>query len=292
VSPREPALFQDVTETAGWIAAYRAIETSRPDALFRDRLAASLAGEEGRRLAGAVDGAKNFEWMIALRTVIVDDLVTSALGPGVDTVVNLGAGMDARPYRLPLPPALRWIEADHPRIVGLKDRLLRDEKPACRLERIGVDLSHADERRALFDRIDASSERALVVTEGVIGYLTNAEVNALAIDLRRRRWATRWIVDRASPLLRRAMRGRSRVRSQFRAAPFRFDPPDWDRFFRDAGWEVATVRYAGEEGERHGRRMPMPVWLRWATRLSRGAAREVRRLMAFVEIAPRPEDHR
>ncbi len=76
------------------------------------------------------------------------------------------------------------------------------------------------------------------------------------------------------------------MRSQFRAAPFRFDPPDWEGFFRDAGWNVATMRYAGEEGERRGRPMPMPAWLRWATRLSSRAACEVRRLMAFVELVP------
>ncbi len=39
--------IEDVSDTAFMVAIYRAIETKRADALFRDPLAAKLAGSHG-----------------------------------------------------------------------------------------------------------------------------------------------------------------------------------------------------------------------------------------------------
>jgi O-methyltransferase involved in polyketide biosynthesis len=47
-------LIRNVSDTAFWIAHHRAIETERPDALFRDPLAARLAGEHGEKIAAAM----------------------------------------------------------------------------------------------------------------------------------------------------------------------------------------------------------------------------------------------
>jgi O-methyltransferase involved in polyketide biosynthesis len=44
------ALVSNVSDTARWVATYRAWETARPDALFRDPLAARLAGERGQAI--------------------------------------------------------------------------------------------------------------------------------------------------------------------------------------------------------------------------------------------------
>jgi O-methyltransferase involved in polyketide biosynthesis len=37
----------NVSDTARWVAVYRAMETARPDAIFRDPFAERLAGERG-----------------------------------------------------------------------------------------------------------------------------------------------------------------------------------------------------------------------------------------------------
>ena len=34
--------------------------------------------------------------------------------------MNLGAGLDARPYRMELPETLRWIEVDYPQVIDWK----------------------------------------------------------------------------------------------------------------------------------------------------------------------------
>jgi hypothetical protein len=111
--------------------------------------------------------------------------------------MSLGAGLDARPYRMSLPPALRWIEADFARIIEYKETQLRGAQPHCQLERVKVDLTQRNERRQLLARVDAQASCALVLTEGVIAYLANNEVATLAEELRAMQHARFWILDYA-----------------------------------------------------------------------------------------------
>src|SRR4051794_2006583 len=104
----------DVSDTALWVATYRAEETERPDALFRDPLARRLAGEKGRKIAQRMEGSRYTAWSVVIRTCIIDAYIQELLREGIDTVLNLGAGLDTRPYRLDLPSTLRWVEADYP----------------------------------------------------------------------------------------------------------------------------------------------------------------------------------
>jgi methyltransferase (TIGR00027 family) len=95
-----------VADTAFWVASYRARESARPDALFHDPLAARLADERGREIADRIADGQQVEWVVVIRTCIVDELIREAIADGCDAVVNLGAGLDTRPYRLALPPSL------------------------------------------------------------------------------------------------------------------------------------------------------------------------------------------
>jgi len=92
--------IQHSSDTALLTAGWRAMESSRSDALFHDPLAAGLAGERGLRIARTrPEGA----WVVAIRTVLIDAFLQSAISSGIDTVINLGAGLDTRPYRMHLP---------------------------------------------------------------------------------------------------------------------------------------------------------------------------------------------
>src|SRR5215831_5539603 len=108
------AAIEDVSDTAFWIAHIRAAESRLPGALFDDRLAARLAGERGREIAAGMPMSRMIAWTVVIRTCIIDDYIKSALAHGIDTVLNLGAGLDTRPYRMALPRTLRWVEADYP----------------------------------------------------------------------------------------------------------------------------------------------------------------------------------
>jgi methyltransferase (TIGR00027 family) len=260
--------LHDVSDTAFWIAHHRALESDRPDALFHDPFAARLAGERGRLISEAMPTSRIVAWTVALRTRIIEDYIEAALRSGIDTVLCLGAGLDARPYRLALPAALRWIEADYPHVIDYKEHILRRENPACRLERVRIDLADTAERQKLLDRVDALAQGVLILTEGVIPYLANDDVASLADALRSMREARLWIVDYLSAQAV-AFRRRKHVRQAMQNAPFKFDPGDWFAFFRRHRWRVKEIRYYTEEAARYSRPMPLPLGARLLLSLPR-----------------------
>src|SRR6185437_15578534 len=106
--------------------------------IFVDRFAERLAGERGFNIAATLpDGAKH-EWAWVARTYLFDHYLTRAIRSGADLVINLAAGLDARPYRMDLPASLLWVEVDLPEVISYKTDVLKDEKPACRLERVAL----------------------------------------------------------------------------------------------------------------------------------------------------------
>ena len=173
-------LIRDISDTARWMAVYRARETERPDAVFRDPFARALAGERGEQIAKAAGFGEENAWSFLARTYLFDRLVTKQVEHGVDLVVNLAAGLDTRPYRMELPASLRWVEVDLPDILDYKEEILGDAKPACELERVRLDLTNPDARRGLFNRLGRSAQNVLVISEGLVIYLMPAEVGALA----------------------------------------------------------------------------------------------------------------
>src|SRR5213594_93312 len=176
---------QHVSDTARWVALYRAMESERPDALFHDPYARRLAGARGEEILASLPKGRTWAWAMIVRTAVMDELILRAIArDGVGTVLNLAAGLDTRPYRLPLAPSLRWIEVDFPDVIAYKQAQLAGERPVCTLEQVGLDLTDAPRRRALFTEIGGTGARqVLVVSEGLLIYLSGEEVAALADDL-------------------------------------------------------------------------------------------------------------
>src|SRR5213593_1588443 len=136
------------------------MESERPDALFRDPYARRLAGERGERILDSMAKGRTWAWAMIVRTAVMDELILRAVArDGVGTVLNLAAGLDTRPYRLPLAPSLRWIEVDFPDVIAYKQAQLAGERPVCTLEQVGVDLTDARRRRALFTEIGGTGAR-------------------------------------------------------------------------------------------------------------------------------------
>ena len=252
--------IESVSDTAFWIAHYRAAETERPDALFRDPLAGVLSGEHGKRIAKTMPMGSMIGWVVAIRTCIIDDYVRFAVGQGVDTVLNLGAGLDTRPYRLDLPPSLLWVEADYPRVIGFKEEKLLGERPRCQLERVELDLAKESERGIMLAGINARSRKMLVLTEGVVTHLSLAEAGSLADDLRGLDHLSYWIIDYLLPELAKYQQ-RGRMQQKMRNAPFKFTPSDWFGFFQKHGWRTKEIRYLAAEGKRLGRPLRLPFFL-------------------------------
>jgi methyltransferase (TIGR00027 family) len=279
-------LIRDVSDTAFWIAHLRALETERADALFRDPLAARLAGERGRIIAASMPNSRIIGWTVVIRTCIIDDFIQSAIAEGVDTVLNLGAGLDARPYRMSLPPLLHWIEADYPHIVGYKESQLAHENPRCRLERVKVDLANRPARQELFSRVNALAKKILVLTEGVVPYVSVEEAASLADDLRALDRVRYWLVDYFSHEAMK-FRHRKRMGRKMQNAPFKFAPGDWFGFFRLHGWQPREIHYLYEEAERLRRPIPLPRLAKaainfWGLFLSKKRRDALRKFAGYV----------
>src|SRR5271165_6830829 len=105
-------LIRNIQDTARWAAVFRARESDRSDALFRDPLAHKLAGDLGYRIADEVPGGTRHTWAWVLRTYLFDQIIARQIEEGVDLVVDLAAGLDARPYRMAVPSGLKWVEVD------------------------------------------------------------------------------------------------------------------------------------------------------------------------------------
>ena len=236
-----PAI-RNISDTAHWAAIYRARETERASPLFRDPFARRLAGERGERIFHDLPDRDRNEWAWVARTFLFDRFIADQVAQGLDLVVNCAAGLDARPYRMTLPATLHWVEVDLPGILDYKEGVLRAETPRCRLERVRLDLSDVDARRALFDRLGRGARKALVVTEGLLIYLSPEEVGALARDLAAPPAFQRWVLDVVSPGLLRMMQKRVGPRMTAGSAPFRFGPTEGPEFFVSHRWRPSEVR--------------------------------------------------
>ena len=235
-------LIRNISDTARWAALYRARESERPDAHFRDPLARKLAGERGEQIAKSLAFTEKHAWTWTTRTVLYDRFITEQIQQGADMVLNLAAGLDARPYRMALPPALQWIEVDLHGILDYKEEVLKGEKPVCALERFRLDLANVEARRELFTKLGQRAKKVLIVTEGLLIYLSAGEVGSLAKDLAGVPSFDGWIIDIASPGLLEMMQKQMGSQLDEAGVPFKFGPPEGPEFFTPFGWKPVDVR--------------------------------------------------
>lgn len=252
--------IRNISDTALWAANYRAEEGERRDPLFRDPFAKRLAGERGRQIADAMPDKKKQTWAWVTRTYLFDSFIAQQIAQGTDMVLNLAAGLDARPYRMSLPPSLKWIEIDLPEVIDYKVSVLAEERPSCALERISLDLSNVEARRDLFKRIGREAKKALIITEGLLIYLARDEVVSLGRDLAAQRSFQRWILEIASPGLLQILLKNIGKQLEEASAPLKFGPEEGPEFFLQAGWKPLGVRSMLKTAAKI-KRLPMPMRL-------------------------------
>lgn len=140
--------------TALAVAAGRAMESGRTDALMNDPYAASFVTEarppvpipvtfedaEGQSsTAGLWPVMSSY---VGVRSRAFDDYLGGALADGAAQVVVLASGLDTRAFRLPVPAATRYFELDQPAVLDFKLRVLKEQgaEPACDHRSIAADL--------------------------------------------------------------------------------------------------------------------------------------------------------
>jgi methyltransferase (TIGR00027 family) len=275
-----PRGLASVSDTALWVAVYRALETQRPDALFKDPYADRLAGPRGREIVDSIPKGRQTAWPLIVRTAVLDELILARVAAGADAVLNLAAGLDTRPYRLDLPPGLTWVEADLPAMIAYKEQALSGDAPRCGLERRAVDLRDAAARGAFLDELCRRFSRVLVITEGLLIYLKESDAAALAADLAARPSLRWWLLDFATPQLAEFLKRRWGDTLERANAPMIFFPADGPGYFTSRGFTALEVRYTQDEARRLGREMPLAGFWRLAARLMPRETRERYRTMS------------
>jgi methyltransferase (TIGR00027 family) len=183
------ARTRSIADTAFSIAVARAQEGSRPEAerLFEDPYASMFAAAG----AHAKESTQRFLELpffwdgVRLRTRFIDDAVRDGLAAGLDQVVLLGAGFDARGLRM------REISARNARVyeVDAVEQLARKRsvlasagvKVPAHVAYVPFEFDDAPLETALAAALEAKGFRrragAFFVWEGVIGYIGGEEID-------------------------------------------------------------------------------------------------------------------
>jgi methyltransferase (TIGR00027 family) len=184
------------SQTAEHMAFFRALESGRPpkQRLFKDPLASHFLN---RRLRVMVQLTRLPPFRILIsryvdwrcpgartsgiaRTRLIDDLLTAALEDGLSQVVILGAGFDARPYRIPCGQAVCFFEVDHPDTLNFKRSRFQKLAGASRgnIRDVEIDFNTQSLREALARAGFDPARRTFFIWEGVTNYLLSDAVAA------------------------------------------------------------------------------------------------------------------
>ncbi|MGV9268183.1 class I SAM-dependent methyltransferase [Kitasatospora sp. NPDC003701] len=198
----------NVLATAYLTAVARAGATSA--GRLRDPYAARFADRCPSEILGVMRHAAGPSAVVA-RTLAVDRLLSDLLArERAEVCVNLGAGFDARPYRLAWPAGARVIEVDHAPVLDVKDALLPAAEALVPVERVRCDLTDpAALERLLAPR--TTGRRVVIVAEGLLVYLPPARVTALAGCLADLGASAHWICDVVSVASARSLTDASRA---------------------------------------------------------------------------------
>jgi len=120
-----------------------------------------------------------------LRKRWIEEVVRSALAEGCEQVVVMGAGFDTLALRLSREfPRASFIEIDHPATQASKRRATERRGAPGNLHFIATDLSRVRLQDALSGGAYRPDGRSAFVIEGLLMYLTDAEVGGVFTALR------------------------------------------------------------------------------------------------------------
>jgi methyltransferase (TIGR00027 family) len=262
------------------MAVQRALESARPSSsrLFCDGFARHFISRGWRLVleasrVGAVRRVVEvlYDWVAGpgprasavARTRLIDDLVTHALSScSIGQLVILGAGFDARAYRLPGLEEVTVFEVDHPATQHAKRQALAGivRPPAWHVRFVPVDF----ERDGLGPALRAAGYRddtlCLFVWEGVSNYLTPAAVDqtldavrglAAVGSLLVFTYVDRAALDGDSSVFPEARRWVEGVRRRGEPWTFGLDPAEVAEFLAHRGFGLIRDLSAAEAGERY-----------------------------------------
>ncbi len=246
-----------VAATAVGVALIRERESLRPDRLYVDPLAAAFAA--AARTAYPADDWARIEDLVepfyegrSVGVRLVDDRVQDWVTAGCRQLVILGAGLDTRAFRLPLPESLRVFEIDLPELFAFKEPVLAAAAARPRCARFVVPADLRDDwgaalRGAGFDPAVSTAW----LDEGVLGYLAQPDARAVGTAMTELSAAGSCFaaphvqVDESQPhyrALKRLAFG-AEAGAQAEQRELRGLGPDVDRWLEERGWRTEFRRW-------------------------------------------------
>jgi methyltransferase (TIGR00027 family) len=185
-----------------WVAALRGLAELDEPRIVSDPLAAKLlprgyrdlvvAAKRSPRvsralLVGAARVSKNLSRHLAMRTRAIDDVVVSEALNGTEQLVLLGAGFDARAWRLDQLAKTTVFEIDFPSTQRGKREAIADREPlAKRVAWAPIDFSKGEDVGDVLERAGHDkTKRTTFVWEGVTMYLDEAAIDATLASVAR-----------------------------------------------------------------------------------------------------------
>jgi len=151
----------------------RAIESRRPDAIIRDGKAVEIFDQIDHDFGRYRRGWKS-QVGVAVRDRHIDGLVRDWLTRHREgVVINIGAGLDTRRFRLD-DGRVRWIDLDLPEVIALRRRFIDETDRHTFIATSALDVGWIDAARARCD-----GRAVLLLAEGVLMFFARDEVRSL-----------------------------------------------------------------------------------------------------------------
>jgi methyltransferase (TIGR00027 family) len=241
--------------TAHWTAVVRAIESNREDRLFNDPWAMVLAGENDRTTGLPAESYSGVA--VVLRTRFFDNfLLRVTHEQAVRQVVIVGAGLDARAYRLAWPAQTLIFELDQLQVLTHKEQILAsvEAKPTCERRAIVTDLTTHSWMEALQKAGFDSQQPAAWLLEGLLFYLPTENEIRLLENITTLAAPGSWIgFDAINSDMLTSPSTRSFIEMMEKAGvPWKGTLDDPKGVLTEHGWS-ATLAQLGEDGLNFGR---------------------------------------
>jgi O-methyltransferase involved in polyketide biosynthesis len=176
---------------------------------------------------------------VVVRTGLLDEVFVAAVADRDRPVVlNLGAGFCTRPYRLDLSGCSLVVEVDAAPILAEKERILAPYPPTCPVSRVPGDVRDRASLLSCLNEVDVAARPFVVVTEGLLPYLSAVEIGALAGSLREALGDAVWLTDLVSVA---SARGMARLAGQSTADLTLYGLATLEPF-EDNGWSCVDYR--------------------------------------------------
>ncbi|MGJ3239155.1 MAG: class I SAM-dependent methyltransferase [Anaerolineae bacterium] len=163
-----------VMETLLPVLYARAFESRQPNPIVHDAVALQWVERIEYDFSRFDDALLN-NLGVAVRTAIFDEHTREFIDQYPDaTIINIAAGLDTRFYRMDN-GAITWIELDLPDVIAVRKQLMTETDRHRTLATSALDSAWMDQL--------ASEQPTLFIVEGLLMYLTEAQVKDLLVAI-------------------------------------------------------------------------------------------------------------